>query len=61
MNTEMCRDIVKEANDGIDALGKEVLQLRAENKELRRLIGLGISYEEPLILNQNTEVTNGSK
>jgi len=55
------RDIVKEANDGIDALGKEVLQLRAENKELRRLIGLGISYEEPLILNQNTEVTNGSK
>lgn len=61
MNTEMCRDIVKEANEGIEALGKEVVQLRAENKELRRLIGLGITYEEPLILTKDMEVTDGSK
>jgi len=55
----MCRDIVKEANDGIEALGKEVVQLRAENKELRRIIGLGITYQEPLILNKDMEVTDG--
>jgi hypothetical protein len=61
MNTQMCRDIVKEVNDGIEALGKEVVQLRAENKELRRLIGLGITYEEPLILTKDMEVTDGSK
>lgn len=61
MNTEMCRDIVKEANEGIEALGKEVVQLRAENKELRRIIGLGITYQEPLILNKDMEVTDGSK
>ena len=59
MNTQMCRDIVKEANDGIEALGKEVVQLRAENKELRRIIGLGITYQEPLILNKDMEVTDG--
>jgi len=59
MNTEMCRDIVKEANEGIEALGKEVVQLRAENKELRRIIGLGITYQEPLILNKDMEVTDG--
>jgi hypothetical protein len=61
MSTEMYRDIVKEANKGIEALGKEVVQLRAENKELRRLIGLGITYEEPLILTKDMEVTDGSK
>jgi hypothetical protein len=61
MNTQMCRDIVKEANDGIEALGKEVVQLRAENKELRRLIGLGITYEEPLILTKDMEIKDGSK
>jgi hypothetical protein len=61
MSTEMCRDIVKEANKGIEDLGKEVVQLRAENKELRRLIGLGITYEEPLILTKDMEVTDGSK
>ena len=61
MNTQMCRDIVKEANDGIEALGKEVVQLREENKELRRLIGLGITYEEPLILTKDTEIKDGSK
>jgi len=59
MNTEMCRDIVKEANEGIEALGKEVVQLRVENKELRRIIGLGITYQEPLILNKDMEVTDG--
>ena len=59
MNTQMCRDIVKEANEGIEALGKEVVQLRAENKELRRIIGLGITYQEPLILNKDMEVTDG--
>jgi hypothetical protein len=57
----MCRDIVKEANDGIEALGKEVVQLREENKELRRLIGLGITYEEPLILTKDMEIKDGSK
>ena len=61
MNTEMCRNIVKEANEGIEALGKEVVQLRAENKELRRLIGLGITYEEPLILTKDMEIKDGSK
>jgi hypothetical protein len=61
MSTEMYRDIVKEANKGIEALGKEVVQLRAENKELRRLIGLGITYEKPLILTKDMEVTDGSK
>ena len=34
MNTQMCRDIVKEANDCIEALGKEVVALRKENAEL---------------------------
>ncbi len=69
MNTSEWRDIVKEANDGIEALGKEVVQLRAENKELRRLIGLGITYEEPmnaeaahgLILTKDMEIKDGSK
>ena len=69
MNTQMCRDIVKEANEGIEALGKEVVQLRAENKELRRIIGLGITYQEPmnaeaahgLILTKDMEIKDGSK
>jgi hypothetical protein len=51
--------IGEQPEGNLDPLGKEVVQLRAENKELRRIIGLGITYQEPLILNKDMEVTDG--
>ena len=57
MNTQMCIDIVKEANDGIEALGKEVVALRKENAELKKVISLS----KPLILTKDMEIKDGSK
>jgi hypothetical protein len=57
MNTQMCRDIVKEANDGIEALGKEVVALRKENAELKKVISLS----KPLILTKDMEIKDGFK
>ena len=57
MNTQMCRDIVKEANDGIEALGKEVVALRKENAELKKVIALS----KPLKLTKDMEIKDGSK
>ena len=57
MNTQMCIDIVKEANDGIEALGKEVVALRKENAELKKVIALS----KPLILIKDMEIKDGSK
>tara|TARA_R110002012_G_scaffold310908_1_gene519575 strand:- start:2184 stop:2363 length:180 start_codon:yes stop_codon:yes gene_type:complete len=58
MNIDNCRDIVKEANQGIEDLGKEVLELRKENKELRKICGLQ-KIEEPLILTKDMEKKDG--
>ena len=57
MNTKMCRDIVKEANDGIKALGKEVVALRKENEELKKAIALF----KPLVLTKAMEVKDGHR
>ena len=57
MNTKMCRDIVKEVNDGINTLGKEVVALRKENEELKKAVALS----EPLILTKAMEVKDGHR
>ena len=43
---------------GIDDLGAEVVKLRAENKELKKQLGL-IESEDPLILTPDMEVKDG--
>ena len=43
---------------GIDDLGAEVVKLRAENKELKKQLGL-IESEDPLILTHDMEVKDG--
>ena len=43
---------------GIDDLGAEVGKLRAENKELKKQLGL-IESEDPLILTPDMEVKDG--
>lgn len=57
MNTKMCRDIVKEVNDGIKALGKEVVALRKENEELKKVVALS----KPLVLTLDKEVKDGRR
>ena len=57
MNTKMCRDIVKEVNDGIKALGKEVVALRKENEELKKAVALS----KPLVLTLDKEVKDGRR
>jgi len=51
MNISECRDILKEANDGIKALGEEVIALRKENKELKKQVA-----NQPLLLTEDKEV-----
>jgi hypothetical protein len=51
MNISECRDILKEANDGIKALGEEVIALRKENKELKKQVA-----NQPLLLTEDMEV-----
>tara|TARA_R110000824_G_C14865992_1_gene641775 strand:+ start:439 stop:600 length:162 start_codon:yes stop_codon:yes gene_type:complete len=53
----MCRDIVKEVNDGIKALGKEVVALRKENEELKKVVALS----KPLVLTLDKEVKDGRR
>ena len=43
---------------GIDDLGAEVVKLRAENKELKKQLGL-IESNDPLILTPDMEVKDG--
>ena len=51
MNTSEWRDIIKEANDGIKALGEEVVALRKENKELKKQVA-----NQPLLLTEDMEI-----
>ena len=51
MNTSKLRDIVKEANDGIKALGEEVVALRKENEELKKQVA-----NQPLLLTEDMEI-----
>ena len=44
MNTSKLRDIVKEANDGIKALGEEVVALRKKTKNLRNKLLTNLYY-----------------
>ena len=47
-------------NKGIDQLGNEVVKLRAENKELKKQLGL-IESDETLVLTPDLEVKDGHK
>jgi|TARA_E500000178_G_C16628747_1_gene576679 cell shape-determining protein MreC len=47
-------------NKGIDQLGNEVVKLRAENKELKKQLGL-IESDETLVLTPDMEVKDGHK
>ena len=47
-------------NKGIDQLGNEVVKLRAENKELKKQLGL-IESDETLVLIPDMEVKDGHK
>jgi len=58
MNIDNCRDIVKEVTQGIEDLGKEVLELREENKSLREICGIQ-KIEEPLVLTEKMEIKDG--
>ena len=58
MNIDNCRDIVKEVTQGIEDLGKEVLELREENKSLREICGIQ-KIEEPLVLTEDMEIKDG--
>ena len=58
MNIDNCRDIVKEVNQGIEDLGKEVVELREENKALREICGIQ-KIELPLVLTEDMEIKDG--
>jgi cell shape-determining protein MreC len=58
MTIQQSRDLIKEVNQGIEDLGKEVLELRKENKELRKICGLQ-KIEVPLILTEDKEIKDG--
>ena len=58
MTIQQSRDIIKEVNQGIEDLGKEVLELRKENKELRKICGLQ-KIEVPLVLTEDKEIKDG--
>jgi len=47
-------------NKGIDQLGNEVVKLRAENKELKKQLGL-IESDKTLVLTPDMEVKDGHK
>jgi hypothetical protein len=51
MNISYVRDIIKEANDGIKALGEEVVALRKENEELKKQVA-----NQPLLLTEDMEI-----
>jgi len=58
MTIQQSRDIIKEVNQGIEDLGKEVLELRKENKELRKICGIQ-KIEVPLVLTEDMEIKDG--
>ena len=58
MNIDNCRDIVKEVNQGIKDLGKEVVELREENKALREICGIQ-KIELPSVLTEDMEIKDG--
>jgi hypothetical protein len=58
MTIQQSRDIVKEVTQGIEDLGKEVLELRKENKALREICGIQ-KIELPLVLNEEMEIKDG--
>ena len=60
MTFQQSRDIIKEVSQGIEDLGKEVLELRKENTELRKICGLQ-KIEEPLVLTEDMEIKDGHK
>ena len=58
MTFQQSRDIIKEVSQGIEDLGKEVLELRKENTELRKICGLQ-KIEAPLVLTEDMEIKDG--
>jgi len=58
MTIQQSRDLIKEVNQGIEDLGKEVLELRKENKELRKICGIQ-KIEVPLVLTEDMEIKDG--
>jgi len=58
MTIQQSRDIIKEVSQGIEDLGKEVLELRKENKELRKICGIQ-KIEVPLVLTEEMEIKDG--
>ncbi len=58
MTIQQSRDIVKEVTQGIEDLGKEVLELRKENKALREICGIQ-KIEVPLALTEEMETKDG--
>ena len=58
MTIQQSRDLIKEINQGIKDLGEEVLELRKENEELRKICGIE-KFEVPLVLTEDMEIKNG--
>ena len=58
MTIQQSRDLIKEINQGIKDLGEEVLELRKENEELRKICGLQ-KIEVPLVLTEDMEIKDG--